>query len=146
MSLVDTIRNRLERSRKDLLDLSARNRLISTPRGPARSGRVEIIDELSEEVFRLLVTERKAMSFLARPGEDDEDENGADEGRPTLRLLQPEDEAVSENGVAERHLDARLRRNSPQRSCKSDYWPCSTTPARSERSRGSTSSTWLSDS
>jgi hypothetical protein len=59
---------RLAVARKDLLDLGGRNRLISTPRGVGRSSRLEIVDELSEEVFRRLVTEQKSMSFL--PGSD----------------------------------------------------------------------------
>src|SRR5271157_634167 len=54
----------IQNTRRELLDLSARNRLINTPRGSSPGRRIEIVDERSEEVFRLLVRERKAMSFL----------------------------------------------------------------------------------
>ena len=64
-----------------MLDLSARNRLISTPRGLPRGEKIEIVDERSEEVFRLLVRERKAMSFL--PGvEEPDDGAGRRRGSP----------------------------------------------------------------
>ena len=58
----------LQKAREELLDLSARNRLINTPRDPARGKKLDIVDERSEEVFRLLVRERKAMSFLPGKG------------------------------------------------------------------------------
>lgn len=51
----NTLIEKLDIARKDLLDLTARNRLVNTPRGSGRSGRLEIVDELSEEVFRHLV-------------------------------------------------------------------------------------------
>ena len=57
-----------------MLDLSARNRLINTPRDPARGKKLDIVDERSEDVFRLLVRERKAMSFL--PGKEDDPARG----------------------------------------------------------------------
>ena len=60
---------RIENIRRELLDLSARNRLISTPRGAARGRKIEVVGERSEEVFRLLVRERKALSFL--PGSEE---------------------------------------------------------------------------
>ena len=40
--------SKLENSRRDLLDLSARNRLINTPRSQKRSSRLDIVDELTE--------------------------------------------------------------------------------------------------
>ena len=58
----------LQRARQELLDLSSRNRLISTALDSTRSKRLDIVDERSEEVFRLLVRERKALSFL--PGRE----------------------------------------------------------------------------
>ena len=41
----------LDNARRELLDLTTRNRLLSTSRGRTRSSRLEIVDELSEEVF-----------------------------------------------------------------------------------------------
>ena len=101
----DLIR-RIQKTRRELLDLSARNRLISTPRGPSQGRRIEIADELSEEVFRLLVRERKAMSFLPALTEPEEG-SGVDAGSPLL--AQPE-EPAGEGGTPDpRHVDLRLQ-------------------------------------
>ena len=102
----DLIR-RIENARRELLDLSARNRLISTPRGASQGRKIEVVDELSEEVFRLLVRERKAMSFL--PGAE-EPEGGAVVDTSTL-LAQPEETAVvGGDGTPDpRHVDLRLQ-------------------------------------
>jgi len=95
----------LENARRELLDLTTRNRLLNTSRRDARSSRLEVVDELSEEVFRHLVIEKKAMSFL--PVADDEPADGADDG-PGL-LFQPGDQDPIENGTAARHRDDKLQ-------------------------------------
>jgi very-short-patch-repair endonuclease len=56
----------LAQARKELLDLSGRNRLLNTPRHRARSNTIEGIDERSDSVFRLLVDDGKALGFRAR--------------------------------------------------------------------------------
>ncbi len=56
-------RERLEDARRSLLDLSRRNRLLNfRPRG--RSA-LEVVDEVPEEVFRILVAEGRTMQFRA---------------------------------------------------------------------------------
>ena len=63
---LDRLQAELDRHRHELLDLSARNRLIHA--GPAKNAKaVRIVDERGDEVWRLLVSEKKAMSFLPRP-------------------------------------------------------------------------------
>ncbi len=64
MSSRETVLAKLEAARRDLLDLSGRNRLLNTPRRRTRTSRLDVVDELSEEVFRHLVAEGRAMSFL----------------------------------------------------------------------------------
>ena len=65
------IKKKLDIARKELLDLSNRNRLLNTPRYKDRSRYIEIVDETSEKVFNKLVLERKAMLFSsARPKPD----------------------------------------------------------------------------
>ncbi len=54
----------LERLRKDLLDLTRRNRLLNF-KGAGRTS-LDVVDELADEVWRVLVTEGRAMQFLAR--------------------------------------------------------------------------------
>lgn len=56
---------RLEDARQELLDLSSRNRLIHAPRGRTRYRNIPITGERAGEVFRLLVRERRAMTFGA---------------------------------------------------------------------------------
>ena len=88
---------------KKLLDLSNRNHLLNTPRHRRRSRALEIVDELSEEIFRILVSERKAMSFLPgrEPGEGEDREDGDD---IFAGLIQPEGDEVDECGIAKRLL------------------------------------------
>lgn len=116
---------KLERARIELLDLSARNRLLNMPRG-ARGGRsIEVIDEKTEQVFRLLVREGKTFTFLpGKAAEKEQDEavtsNAADvtavadaetlpEGDEIEELAQPDDETVDERGVLRRHADTKLQ-------------------------------------
>ena len=61
-SSAGAVYTKLETSRKELLDLGLRNPLLNYRLLRARG--VEIVDELSEEVFRILVRDKKAMSFL----------------------------------------------------------------------------------
>ena len=89
MAEIKLIHDKLESARRALLDLTTRNRLISTSRSSTRSGRLEIVDELSEEVFRILVQDKKAMAFLPRLQDDNEDEGDAEE---TGLLFQPDDD------------------------------------------------------
>ncbi len=58
---------RLEAARRDLLELSTRNRLLSTPRHRKRSRALEIVGERSDDVFRLLVHEARTLTFDPAP-------------------------------------------------------------------------------
>jgi very-short-patch-repair endonuclease len=102
------LEEKLNNSRKELLDLSLRNRLLNVPRSRSRTRTIEIVDELSNEIFRILVREKKAMSFL--PGREDTNVAEIEEGEDTLDdLPQPEDEDLDDRGIARRHSDTRLQ-------------------------------------
>ncbi|MBI4858780.1 MAG: DUF4011 domain-containing protein, partial [Candidatus Riflebacteria bacterium] len=58
----DSIEARLEQTRRNLLDLTRRNRLLNC--GVARSA-VRIVGELPEEVFETIVVAGKTMQFLS---------------------------------------------------------------------------------
>ncbi|MGV3505262.1 MAG: DUF3320 domain-containing protein [Adhaeribacter sp.] len=58
----DPISRKLEAARRELLDLSLRNPLLNYR--PLKSRGLEVVQELPTQVFRLLVREGKAMSFL----------------------------------------------------------------------------------
>jgi very-short-patch-repair endonuclease/DNA polymerase III delta prime subunit len=104
---------KLSRGRMELLDLSTRNRLIHVPRRSKSAKTVEAIDELTAEVYRLLVTEGRTLTFAPgrrAPGEAEREPDGAapDEHEMT-ELAQPEDGEVDERGVAQRHSDTKLQ-------------------------------------
>jgi very-short-patch-repair endonuclease len=106
----------LNQARRDLLDLSLRNRLLNVPRRAGQSRSVIISGESSDSVFRMLHRERRRMSFL--PGSDPDTEfNGftqRDENEPYL-LPPSEDESVGNGDVAPRHSDNKLQtRLTPQ--------------------------------
>jgi very-short-patch-repair endonuclease len=89
----------LDIARRDLLDLGLRNTLLNYR--PLRAKGVEVVDEKPREIFRLLVREEKALTFL--PGDvagPAGNGNGAED-----QLAQPADE----RGIAARHSDSRLQ-------------------------------------
>lgn len=59
-----TVQQILEETRRELLDLSTRNRLLSMTVENKSARVVQIRDERSDNVFRLLVGERRAFTFL----------------------------------------------------------------------------------
>src|SRR5712692_5703579 len=104
MSTSSPLKAVLERSRQNLLDLSLRNRLLSTARGANRSSRLEIVDERSDEVFHILVRQQTAMTFLPAPEQSEEAGNSE-----ILFTLVDDDSAAESVEVAEGHRDTRLQ-------------------------------------
>jgi very-short-patch-repair endonuclease len=97
----------LAAARDELLDLSARNRLLNTPLAHSRTGSLMVVDELGDEVFRKLVRQREPMSFLPSRDKPSEMESAEAPAAPTLG--QPEDEPDAPGGIAARHVDDRLQ-------------------------------------
>jgi very-short-patch-repair endonuclease len=88
------LRARLESSRQELLDLGLRNSLLNYR--CLRAKGVEIIDEKPPEIYRLLVVEGKAFTFL--PIDEDQE------------LYAPPAENTDQSGyIAERHRDTKLQ-------------------------------------
>jgi len=106
-----SIQELLDRSRKELLDLSTRNRLLSIPVNSKSARIIQVYDELSAEVFRLMVIEKKNLSFV--PGKASKPTVAASNSvlfdDEEIGLPQPEGDEVTVNGVAKRHGDARLQ-------------------------------------
>ena len=115
---------KLEASRRDVLDLSLRNSLLNFR--PSRLRGAEVVDELSREVFRLLVERGRVMYFLPKPDEpeppQESDEGGDEDGQEhrdvpseLLTLLakpepEPEPEPETDSGEpASRHIDNKLQ-------------------------------------
>ena len=103
------LREKLDRARTELLDLGARNRLLNMPRSAKGARAVEVVDEKTAEIFRLLVRNGRPFTFLAgksAAGGDADTPDGIDE---IAELAQPADEEADERGVAARHSDTRLQ-------------------------------------
>ncbi|MET4137962.1 DUF3320 domain-containing protein [Pedobacter sp. UYP1] len=94
----ENILPKLEASRKELLDLGMRNTLLNYKTPKARG--LRIIQEKSTAIYDILVKQNKAMTFLGRPGreEDQEDE------LPELPVL-------SEEELQDAQHDTRLQTN-----------------------------------
>ena len=94
----------LNRTRSNLLDLSLRNRLLNTPRSATKSKRLDIVDEKSDEVFRILVRDQRSMTFLAGRSEQ-EDANEA----AAPAVMEVEATPAENNELLERYTDTRLQ-------------------------------------
>lgn len=105
------LESKLDRARTELLDLSARNRLLNIPRFSKAAKTVEVVDEKAGEVFRMLVREGKTFTFA--PGQEEKVDGGTlrtDDEDDLAELPQPsEDEGVDDRGIASRHGDTRLQ-------------------------------------
>ncbi|KXS53586.1 DUF3320 domain-containing protein [Marinobacter persicus] len=95
-----SIEQKLELARMELLDMGLRgNPLLSIPKNMKF---LEVVEERSDDIFRLLVENRKAMSFLPLPGAYEDDEGDEDESLPTLHeYLQ---ETSGESRFGDRYL------------------------------------------
>lgn len=103
------IAEKLDRARMELLDLSARNRLLNIPRSSKSAKTIEIVDEKSSEIFRLLVREGKIFTFVAGKPARWESDDPSTEVDEISDLAQPEDDVADERGVFSRHADTRLQ-------------------------------------
>ncbi|MBD8469424.1 DUF4011 domain-containing protein [Sphingomonas sp. CFBP 8765] len=107
------IDEKLYRARTELLDLSARNRLLNMPHAANGAKAVEVVDEASSEIFRMLVGETRPFSFLAGKaapaGQQTGEDVPAEESDEIADLAQPEDDVADERGVYSRHVDTRLQ-------------------------------------
>ncbi|CRG51715.1 DUF3320 domain-containing protein [Yersinia wautersii] len=103
-----SLEGKLERARTELLDLSARNKLLNIPRSKTAKS-IEIIDERSEHIYRLLQQEGKTFTFLSGRGwKVNEDTEELIEDEYTYSSLQQPEEDDSEEPHA-RHIDTKLQ-------------------------------------
>lgn len=90
--------------RRQLLDISKRNRLTNTPVGKRRVKQLEIEDERSDEVFRILYLLHKKMTFEAFRGEVAPESEQGDSGP----VYVPSDEEA-DSELAAHHVDRKLQ-------------------------------------
>ena len=123
MTEAASVRNELEKSRRDVLDLSLRNPLLNFR--PSKRRGLEVVDELSRELFQILVRGERVMYFLPGPeGEghagagaagrgaateyaNETDEVPSDVPAELLALLA--EPAEDPTGTATRHTDNKLQ-------------------------------------
>ncbi|WP_197277043.1 DUF4011 domain-containing protein [Sphingomonas profundi] len=104
------LREKLDRARTELLDLSARNRLLNMPRSAKGARAVEIVDEKTREIFRLLVRDARPFTFVAGKAARAGEETGlVDEADEIVDLAQPDDDETDDRGISVRHSDTRLQ-------------------------------------
>jgi very-short-patch-repair endonuclease len=108
---IDTV-SKLNASRKELLDLGLRNPLINYR---TRARKIDVIEEVSCEIHRILVTEGKKMAFVPIPEKILEQEKDQlldlfSEKEPDWSTLFAEEgEEIEINGLPARHVDTKLQ-------------------------------------
>ncbi|RWX40269.1 DUF3320 domain-containing protein [Rhizobium leguminosarum] len=102
-----SVEAKIEKARTELLDLSARNRLLNVPRFSKSAKTIDVVEEKSSEVFRILVSEAKTMTFLA--GAKGRDNKDGDDGEELIELALPDDEERDSQGRLVRHADTKLQ-------------------------------------
>ena len=104
------LEEKLEKARTELLDLSARNRLLNMARSTKSAKILPVVNEQSVEIYRFLVRENRPMTFLPGHGPEDAPPGNVDEESGEIaEIAQPEDETVNERGVLNRYADNKLQ-------------------------------------
>jgi hypothetical protein len=102
-----SVEAKIEKARTELLDLSARNRLLNVPRFSKSAKTIDVVEEKSTEVFRILVSESKTMTFLA--GAKGRDNKDGDDGEELIELALPDDDERDAQGRLVRHGETKLQ-------------------------------------
>ena len=116
MTEAASVRNEIEKSRRDVLDLTLRNPLLNFR--PTKRRGIEVVDERSRELFRILVRGERVMYFLpAAEGQTrtpnghtspDAPDDPLDDIPPELLALLAEP-AADPDETAARHSDNKLQ-------------------------------------
>ena len=98
--------DRIENARKELLETSTRSRLLHTPIDSARAKIILVIGESSSQVFDLLVTKGKAMSFLSH--ESNQEPSDPAELLLPAKIFQPNQVELGATDQTDNRLQTRL--------------------------------------
>ena len=99
-----SIAEKLERARRELLDLTLRNPLLN--HRPSRRRGLRIVDEIPSEIYRLLVREERPMSFQPARRPAEAASTGVEEYPQELLSFLGEDDPKQPE---DRHVDTRLQ-------------------------------------
>jgi hypothetical protein len=101
VSQIRAVRKLFEETRRRLVETGTRNRLIHVNRQNKRSNSLEIINEKSDEIYKLLASSGKTMRFLATGKDKDSDSD-------TPSLAMQGVAAESESRFTDNQLETRL--------------------------------------
>ena len=109
MNEVASVAEKLDRSRHDVLDLTLRNPLLNFR--VLRAKGLKIIDEIPQEVYRILVRKGRGMYFEAADRDGESGSLDDDQGVPEeLLTLMTEAEGEDDpDELAMRHADNKLQ-------------------------------------
>src|ERR1700728_2023707 len=82
---------KLERARTELLDLSARNRLLNMPRSTTGARILQVVSEQSAEIYNFLVRDNRSMTFLPGRGPESAAPENVQEDGEVAEMAQPEE-------------------------------------------------------
>jgi very-short-patch-repair endonuclease len=108
-TVADIVRRKLEAARHQLIERNLRNKLVNCALTSKRSKQIRVVEELADEIFKMLLAQKKEMTFAAGRGLESEEED-AD---PDYAIWTPPQPSTtkSEDGVAPRHRDTVLQTN-----------------------------------
>jgi very-short-patch-repair endonuclease len=108
-TVADIVRRKLEAARHQLIERNLRNKLVNCALTSKRSKQVRFVDERADEIFKILLAQKKEMTFAPGRGVESEDE----EADPDYAIWTPPQPPAgeSENEVAARHRDTILQTN-----------------------------------
>ncbi|MCF0055351.1 DUF3320 domain-containing protein [Dyadobacter sp. CY356] len=103
--MLETLLPKLEASRKELLDLGMRNSLLNykVPQGRG----LHIVQEKSSAIYDILVRQAKAMTFLGRPGKEEDSETDLPE-LTELELTDAYNDTRLQTNETEKKLQAKI--------------------------------------
>jgi very-short-patch-repair endonuclease len=108
-TVADIVRRKLDQARHQLIERNLRNKLVNCALTSKRARQVRIVDELTDEVFKTLLVQKREMTLAPGRGVAAE-EDGEDADPDYAVWIPPEASAARpEEGIAPRHRDTVLQ-------------------------------------
>jgi len=107
-SITDLVKRKLHEARDTLIERNLRNRLVNCPLTSTRSRQIRVVDEVPDEVFRALLSQKR--EFVFAPGRGLQEDDGIEQADPEqIGWIPPTDDISDVDGVARRHRDNALQ-------------------------------------
>jgi len=108
-TVADLVRRKLDQARHQLIERNLRNKLVNCALTSKRSHQVRIVDELADEAFKILLAQKRDMTFA--PGRGVASEDQGEDNDPDYAVWTPPDASAGrpDEGVASRHRDTLLQ-------------------------------------